>query len=123
MENTESRRRNDDTIRILHEFREIIAEAQRHGLPSLFEERKNEGKFRAEIGSVTIESTICVRDAINQLKNAGILSDDISRLSGLFTEAIETVAPTRNFSEFSTDAIASVAHTFNDRKFSAQSGR
>jgi len=114
MDTTEARRRNDDTIRILHDFREIIAEAQRHGLPSLFEERESGGTFRAEMGGTTIESKVSACEAINQLRSAGILSADLSRLSDLFTYVIEEVAPKRNFRDFSTIEIALVARSFND---------
>lgn len=123
METAESRRKNDDTMRMLHDFREIIAEAQRHGLPSLFEERESAGTFRAQIGSTAIESKVSARDAIHQLRNAGVLSADISRLSDLFTNVIEKVAPKRNFGDFSPTEIALVARSFNDRKSSAQSGQ
>jgi hypothetical protein len=117
MESTEARRRNDDTIGILHDFREIIAEAQRHGLPSLFEETNSGGTFRAEMGGTTIEGKISARHAIHQLRDDGILSPHLSRLSELFTDVIEEVAPRRNFHDFSATEIARVARSFNDRKF------
>jgi hypothetical protein len=123
METTESRRRNDDTTRTLHDNREIIAEAQRRGLPRVIEERKIDGTFRAKIGGTTVEGTESVLRAIDRLRGAGILSADTSRLSDLFTDALEEVAPKRNFSELSTAEIALVARSFNDRKFSAQFGQ
>ena len=119
MDDTESRRKNDDTIRTIHTFRELITEAQRHGLPSSFEERRSAGNFSAEIGWTIIESKISARDAITQLRDIGILSTDFSRLSDLFVDAIDEVAPQRDFNDLSVAEIARVARSFNERKFSA----